>query len=119
METPFVDVLTEDGIQLAKVISIGYTSYVVRYLSRIKKRSIYFAYEAPYTIEKECIDAFYPKETTEHSLGYILDKPIRGIPGEYYYIYDPEYYPSTEYDETDDDTSSVTDSDHNISDDEE
>ena len=57
MENQLVDVFTEQGVMLAKIVSETPTQFVVRYMTH-KKNDIY-DYDDPEIIDRECIDGYY------------------------------------------------------------
>lgn len=96
-----VDVNTENGISLAKVIQENEKTFTIRYLS-YRKKGIY-NYESPCEVEKDCISGFYNPDDTEEAAGF---KKVDGGFVEIEDSEDEEYEPS-ESDESDSDISLV------------
>lgn len=69
-----IDVNTEDGVLLAKVVDETEDTYRIKYLSPIKKRyndqRIYDYDECTEDIEKECVSGFYDTDD-ETAAGYL------------------------------------------------
>ena len=83
-----VDILTEDGILLARVLNRTETEYLVQYF--LKKTGSEFVYEDTIeTVDAECINAQYEDDEVEQSEGY--DRYINGDDAS-------EYEPSVEDD---------------------
>ncbi len=116
-----IDVNTEDGTLLAKIVDETEDTYSIRYLSPIKRKyngTIMYDYEeSPDEIEKGCVSGFY--DTCDESVagylkieggGFIIDGDNS----------DDEYDPETDNDqESNADDESLCDSDEDESDSEE
>tara|TARA_R110002072_G_scaffold84065_2_gene190564 strand:- start:4178 stop:4525 length:348 start_codon:yes stop_codon:yes gene_type:complete len=57
MENQLVDILTEQGVMLAKIVSETPIQLVVKYMKH-KKDDIY-DYDNPEIVDRECIDGYY------------------------------------------------------------
>jgi len=94
-----VDVLTEQGMMLARVVSQTDKEYTIQYFS--KKKGDKFVYEDTLeTVEAECINDHYEDDEAEKSEGY--ERYLKDDS-------DTEYEPSESEQEEYEDTSSSED----------
>jgi len=95
-----VDVLTDQGIQLAKVLSHTGGEYVIQYF--LKKKGPRYIYEGrAESVDAECINAQYQDGEEEKTVGF--DRYLHGD--------DSEYEPSeSEEDDSDSDSESLVES---------
>ena len=91
-----IDVNTEDGVLLAKVVDETEDTYSIKYLSPIKKKfndhRVYDYDECVEEIEKECVSGFYDTGD-EYVAGYLK---IDGVGFVYEEQYDDDYEPTSE-----------------------
>lgn len=80
----FIDVLTDEGTLLAKVIKKTEESYLVQFLVF---KNEYYKFEQPCFISHESISGFYDVDTTLESLGYTK------ISGNKYTLDESDYEP--------------------------
>jgi hypothetical protein len=83
----FIDVLTEEGTILAKVLTHDESTYTIRYLTF---KNGYYRYEPSCEISVESISGFYEDTQTEESLGYTK------VGTNKFTLEDDEYEPSDE-----------------------
>jgi hypothetical protein len=93
-----IDVNTEDGTFLAKVVDEGADTYKVQYL--VAKNKELFDYESiVHEIEKECVCGMYDPDDTEEQAGFVR------VEGGFIQLDEDEDYEPSESDEEDDDES--------------
>ena len=98
-----VDVQTDDGVCLAKVVCENNNSYILKYLVYAKKGV--YVYDNYVEVDKECICGFYDPDDTEEAAGFL---PVEG--GFVLKDDDDEYEPS-ESSESESDESLVDEDD--------
>lgn len=93
-----VDVNTEDGVFLAKVLNECGKTYKVQYL--VAKNKELFDYESVvHEVEKECVCGVYDPEDTEEQAGFVR------VEGGFIQLdEDEDYEPDTETDESDEES---------------
>ena len=106
-----IDVNTEDGVLLAKIVDETEDTYSIKYLSPIKRKyndlRVYDYDECTENIEKECVSGFY--DTGDEAVaGYTLVEGGGFILNE---DSDDDYDPTSDEDEDDSDEESLCDSD--------
>jgi hypothetical protein len=100
-----VDVQTENGVFLAKVVKELDTKYKVRYLV-YKKKGLYMYEDECEEVDKECICGTYDPEDTEEAAGF------RKVEWGFALIEeDGDYEPSDSETETESDEESLVDED--------
>lgn len=105
-----IDVNTEDGILLAKIVDETEDTYSIKYLSPIKRKyndlRVYDYEECAEDIEKECVSGFY--DTGDETVaGYT---PVEGGGFILNEDSDDDYDPTSDEDEDDSDEESLCES---------